>query len=298
MKKLPIITWFDKATVKHLRFPFSFFLLPVFLFSLSQANEVKILNTILIFIIIHLLLFPSTNGYNSYEDKDQGSIGGLKSPPAVSKNLFKATLLFDILAIMAALLISLQVALLILVFIIMERVYSYRKIRLKKYPVLAFFIVFIFQGGYIYIVSEMAIQDITIGRAIDGGTLICMAISSLFIGSMYPLTQIYQHESDKNDGVISLSYKLGYRGTFVFSGTLFTLAIVLTTYYFIELRFIVAIVLFGLLILPVIIRMGVWFNKVKKNTRHANFDNTMSMNLLSSISMNTYFLILTLYKFI
>ena len=243
-------------------------------------------------------MFPSTNGYNSYEDKDEGSIGGLKSPPPVNKNLFRTTLLFDGLAIAASLMISLQVAVLILVFIIMERIYSYRKIRLKKYPVLAFFIVFVFQGGYIYLISEMAISGSTFTTAMDNGTAICMIISSLFIGSMYPLTQIYQHDSDKNDGVISLSYKLGYRGTFVFSGMLFALAVLLTTYYFIELRFIAAVILFGVLILPVVIRMSIWFNKVKKNTRHANFDNTMSMNLLSSISMNTYFLILTLYKFI
>jgi hypothetical protein len=53
-----------------------------------------------------------------------------------------------------------------------------------------------------------------------------------FIGSVYPLTQIYQHEADKRDGVTSISYKLGYNGTFVFSGILFSIATVLLYYLF------------------------------------------------------------------
>jgi hypothetical protein len=43
-----------------------------------------------------------------------------------------------------------------------------------------------------------------------------MSVASLFIGSVYPLTQIYQHEADKKDGVTTISYKLGYVGTFFF----------------------------------------------------------------------------------
>jgi len=53
-----------------------------------------------------------------------------------------------------------------------------------------------------------------------------MSVASFFIGSVYPLTQIYQHETDKNDGVISISYKLGYNGTFVFSVYYFSVATV------------------------------------------------------------------------
>ncbi len=58
-----------------------------------------------------------------------------------------------------------------------------------------------------------------------------MLLSSLFLGSAYPLTQIYQHEADKKDGVISLSYKLGYKGTFFFSSILFTMASIFLFYY-------------------------------------------------------------------
>jgi 1,4-dihydroxy-2-naphthoate polyprenyltransferase len=119
-----------------------------------------------------------------------------------------------------------------------------------------------------------------------------MSIASLFIGSIYPLTQIYQHEADKKDGVISISYKLGYIGTFVFSGILFAIAIFLLFYYFSLKHQQFDLVLFIIMILPAAYYLTVWFNKVRNNIVHANFENTMKMNLLTSVCMNLYFSIL------
>lgn len=121
-----------------------------------------------------------------------------------------------------------------------------------------------------------------------------MSVASFFIGSVYPLTQIYQHEADKKDGVTSMSYKLGYNGTFVFSGILFAVATVFLYYYFNLKQQQVAVFLFLLLMLPVIIDLSVWFAKVRRNTENANFENTMTMNLLTSSSMNLYFFVLIL----
>lgn len=119
-----------------------------------------------------------------------------------------------------------------------------------------------------------------------------MGVASFFIGSVYPLTQIYQHDADKRDGVTSISYKLGYNGTFVFSGILFLVATGFLYYHFKLMHQQIAVLLFILLMLPVIIDSSVWFAKVRKNTKNANFENTMTMNLLTSTCMNLYFLVL------
>ena len=293
----PVLSWFDKNTVKHLRMPFSFFLMPVFLFALSQANFIHWPKTILAFLILHILIFPSSNGYNSHQDRDETSIGGIRNPPKVTDNLYYVTLLMDILALLAGLFISVYFSILLLVFIIMSRAYSYRKVRLKQYPVTGFLIVFIFQGGFIYLMSLAAINNFNTSELFSSSSIICMCISSLFIGSIYPLTQIYQHEADKNDGVISLSYKLGYTGTFVFSGILYAVAAFLLFYYFNMKNQPVAMVIFLVMMLPVIYRLSVWFAKVRKNTKHADFDNTMAMNLLTSVIMNLYFFILILNRY-
>lgn len=290
-KKIPLIS---KSTFKHLRFPFSFFLLPVFMFAWSQAETIKWEQALLAFFILHVLVFPSSNGYNSYQDKDESPIGGLKHPPRVTKNLYYTTLFFDLVAIALGLFISVPFSLLVLLFTLTSRAYSYRKIRLKKYPVIGYLTVLIFQGGFVYLMATLAITGLSFFAALSPGNIICMAISSFFIGSVYPLTQIYQHESDKNDGVISISYLLGYEGTFIFSGILFLLATLLMMMYFIHIGEPFAIWLFLLFIIPMAVRMSVWFFKVKKNTGNANFENTMSMNLVSSSSMNIYFFILAI----
>ena len=294
---MPFITWFDKNTVKHLRFPFSFFLMPVFLFALSQATAIRWDTTILAFLILHLLIFPSSNGYNSFQDRDETSIGGLKHPPKVTMNLYYATLSLDIIALICGLLISVYFSLLLLVFILMSRAYSYRNIRLKKYPIIGFLTVFIFQGGFVYLMASVAISTLSFYQFFTLNNLLCMGISSLFIGSAYPLTQIYQHEADKNDDVISMSYLLGYNGTFIFSGILFSIATILLAYYFGIKHQSVAFVIFLVLMLPIVLKLSGWFGKVRQNTSNANFENTMRMNTMNSVCMNLYFIVLILNRF-
>jgi 1,4-dihydroxy-2-naphthoate octaprenyltransferase len=294
MRNLNIISWFDKATIQHLRFPFSYHLMPVFLFALSQATIIEWKDTIIAFFILHLLIYPSSNGYNSYQDKDETSIGGLKNPPKVSENLFYATLLMDVLGVALSFFVSSWFALFVLIYILISRAYSYRKLRLKKFAFTGFLTVFIFQGAFTYLMVTSAVQSFNTYYFSDTGTLICMLIASLFIGSVYPLTQIYQHEADKKDNVTTISYILGYTGTFIFSALMFSGATALLMFYFDMQHQRLAFFLFGVLMLPVIIKLLTWFGKVRENPRYANFENTMAMNLLASTCMNIYFLVLIL----
>jgi 1,4-dihydroxy-2-naphthoate octaprenyltransferase len=124
--------------------------------------------------------------------------------------------------------------------------------------------------------------------------IICMCVASLFMGSIYPLTQIYQHEADKKDGVISISYKLGYIGTFIFSAILFSLAVIFLFYDFNIKHEQIAFLIFMVIMLPVVISLSRWFEQVRKDTTNANFENTMAINLITSTCMNLFFLILIL----
>jgi len=271
--------------------------MPVFLFALSQADTVNWQTTIIAFTIMHLLVFPSSNGYNSFQDRDETSIGGLKHPPKVTRNLYFATLFMDIVGVLCGLFVSVYFSLLVLIFVLVSRAYSYRNVRLKKYAVIGFLTVFIFQGAFVYLMTSAAISTFSFAGFFTLNNIICMNVASLFIGSIYPLTQIYQHDADKKDGVISISYKLGYIGTFIFSSILFSIAIVFLFYYFNLKHQQIAMVLFLLIMLPVVIKLEIWFNNVRKDTVNANFENTMAMNLLTSSCMNLYFLILILNNY-
>src|SRR6478736_876496 len=159
MANINPISWFDKNTVKHLRLPFSYHLMPVFLFALSQSQNINWFHTLIAFLILHVLIYPSSNGYNSYQDKDETSIGGLKHPPKVSENLFYATLLLDIIGIACALMISLQFSICVLIYVMVSRAYSYRNLRLKKYALTGFLTVFLFQGAFTYLMVSAGLSD-------------------------------------------------------------------------------------------------------------------------------------------
>src|SRR3954469_16180666 len=90
---------FSKSTLLHLRIPFSYFLLPVYLFAVSVSPNITEKRLLWVFIILHLLLYPASNGFNSYFDKDEKSIGGLKNPPPVQKGLYWTSLLLDMVAV-------------------------------------------------------------------------------------------------------------------------------------------------------------------------------------------------------
>ncbi|MEO5943049.1 MAG: UbiA family prenyltransferase [Ferruginibacter sp.] len=276
------------STIQLLRFHFSFFLMPVFWFALSQVMHINSGNAILIFIILHVLVYPASNGYNSYMDRDTDSIGGIKNPEQPTKQLFYTTVIMDIVALGLSLLISIYFFVGILAFIGASRAYSYRGIRLKKYPVLGYLTVIIFQGAVIYFLVVHGSSETHTLKV----PAIAMVAASLLVGGFYPLTQIYQHKQDKEDGVKTLSILLGYKGTFIFTAIIYTLAIISLALYFGNNLELDRFFLIQICMLPVLVYFFWWFYKVSKNTLNADFKNTMRMNLLASCCTNAAFIIL------
>ena len=60
------------------------------------GEEIKLF---LIFIILHLFLYPASQAYNSYYDNDCQSIGGIEKPPKITREVLLTSYLFDFLAI-------------------------------------------------------------------------------------------------------------------------------------------------------------------------------------------------------
>jgi 1,4-dihydroxy-2-naphthoate octaprenyltransferase len=225
-------------------------------------------------------------------DRDETPIGGIKKPMQPTKQLFYVSILMDIIALILSLLISPIFFLCISLYILASRAYSYRRIRLKKYPVIGFLTVFIFQGAVIFFSSYQGIQP---AQEINAPILPCI-ISSLLIGALYPLTQIYQHEEDKKDGVISISYLLGKRLTFVFSMLLF-----LTATFLLYLRFhqqdeLNHFYWYLLIMLPVVLFFLYWMMKVWTNEEAASFRNSLLMNVLSTVCTTIFFVTLIVAK--
>jgi 1,4-dihydroxy-2-naphthoate octaprenyltransferase len=278
----------QRSTIQLLRFHFSFFLLPVYLFALSQLPAIHWGNAALVFVILHLLVYPSSNGYNSYMDKDETPIGGLASPLQPTKQLFTISVVMDFIAGFLSSFISVLFALGIVLYIAASRAYSYRGIRLKKYPIIGFLTVFIFQGALVFFLTyHAASPDKTLMVPV-----LPIILSSLLIGALYPLTQIYQHQEDKKDGVTTISYLLGKRGTFAFSMALFLAAALLMYLLCKEHNRINHFLLFLLFLLPVVLFFLYWMGKVWKDGQAADFKASLRMNVLSTLCTTAFFITL------
>lgn len=282
-----------RSTIQLLRFPFSFFLMPVYWFALSQQPAIHTTRAVLIFIILHLLVYPASNGYNSYMDRDTTAIGGLKKPMQPTQQLFFSTVIMDVAAVTLSLLISLYFALAVLIYILASRAYSYRGIRLKKFPVIGYLTVIIFQGALTaWMVYHGSSKTLT-----TAVPLLPLLVAALLIGGFYPLTQVYQHEADKQDGVLTISALLGYRGTFIFTGIVYTGAITLFGVWMRQQEQLTHFFRIQLFFLPVLIYFFYWAARVWKDTANADFAHTMRMNWLASVCTNLSFICLLMLQY-
>jgi 1,4-dihydroxy-2-naphthoate octaprenyltransferase len=281
----------ERSTVQLLRLPFSIFLMPVFWFALSQVIPRDWGRALLVFLILHLMVYPASNGYNSYMDRDSSPIGGLEHPLQPTRQLFVVTLGMDVLALLLGLLISWYFAAGLLVYILASRAYSYRGIRLKKYPILGWLTVAGCQGALVFFLVYQGSHPPNAVSYSLKAPVEAMIACSLLLGGFYPLTQIYQHEADRRDGVRTLSMVLGYRGSFVFAGLLYIIAFLLLAYYFLSTIQITGFCVLATCMLPVVVYFLIWAVKVWRDPGQANYANSIRMNVLGSICLNLGFIL-------
>lgn len=269
--------------------------MPVYWFAISQAQDPDVERAIWIFVILHLMIYPASNAYNSYFDKDEGSIGGLKNPPKVTKTLFQIAIRLDGLGFLLSLfLVDVGFAVGVFIYSMVSRAYSNDSIRLKKYPILSWFIVGLFQGGFTYLL----VYHYTQFKGFDFGylateplVLLAALVSTVMLWAVYPLTQVYQHIQDKENGDTTLSMVLGIKGTFLFSGIVFALGFLYYYFYF-DVDTFKVLLLFNL---PSILFFNWWVFKVFKSEANADFSNTMRMNVLASLCLNLFYLWLVVF---
>ncbi len=285
---------FSKSTLLHLRVPFSYFLLPVFLFAMSVSPNVIYLGEprlFWVFVILHFFLYPASNGYNSYFDKDEKSIGGLKNPPPVQKGLYWMSLLLDLVAVLLAFIkLSLLFSIMVLIYGLVSKAYSHPSVRLKKYPITGWLVTGLFQGAFTFMMCYVSINNFGIENLMQPKVLFPAALTSIILWASYPMTQVYQHEEDAKHGDNTLSRILGIRGTFYFAGIFFAVAAVGFIFFFKNFYNIKYGWDFLIALSPVVIFFSFWFLKVLKDPNEANFKYTMWLNFISATCLIGFFL--------
>ncbi len=277
-----------RSTLQLLRFPFSYFLMPLFWFSLSFCTNINWADATLLFFILHVLVYPSSNGYNSYMDRDEESIGGLKEPMQPTRQLFVTTIWMDVAAILLSTFISLWSTVSILVYIIFSRLYSYRGVRLKKFALLGYITVVLNQGALTFF---MVYHASSVGHPLFV-PWVGLLSATFLIGGFYPITQVYQHKTDAKDGVNTISMLLGIRGTFLFCACMYSAALALLFFYYSVQEQLNLFGVIQLFFVPVLVYFAWWLRKVWSHPHFADFKHTMQMNWLASTCTSLAFIII------
>jgi 4-hydroxybenzoate polyprenyltransferase len=278
-----------------MRIPFSVYLMPVYWFALSVASGYGTLQAVIVFVILHLLVYPASNGYNSYHDRDEGSIGGLKRPPRVTQELYHLVLLFDAVAVLLSFFLSPLFALLVAIYLLVSKAYSYKGIRLKRYPIISTAVVTVFQGAFTFLMVQVGV-GLPMQEVLESPNVWYALVSTLFLCGSYPLTQIYQHHEDSQRGDKTLSLMLGIKGTFLFAGMSLGVGAALLVGLYLAAGQLLNVIIFLVCTAPVVYFFTRWVLRSWRNPEEVNFENTMQMNKISSLCISLAFILMLVFR--
>lgn len=216
---------YDTSSWRLLRIPFSLYLLPVYVLGLFPVPHINWMVYFQSALIVHLIIYPASNIYNSCMDRDKGPIGGLLSPPEVNEKTMKLSVLFDMAGLIFSFLLSPVFCLLCLIYTMVSKAYSWRRIRLKKFGLVSFIVVSLFQGGLTYYISNLAASGDFLSMMNFRIDPLPIMFSTLLVAGFYPLSQVFQHQEDSDRGDRTISIMLGVKGTFRFSLLIFLSAL-------------------------------------------------------------------------
>lgn len=276
-----------KDILLHLRLNLSIVLAPIFLwgFLLSECNfNAKFL---IAFLSFHIFLYGGSNAYNSYYDKDEGPIGGLKNPPKVNDNLLYSSLIIKLIGQIIAFTINYKFAIIYFLFFVLSLLYSYEKTRWKANPFLSILTVGLGQGGLGFIAGWFSSTEYINNNMI----FILGSLTTIFMSfGVYPLTQLYQIDEDKKRNDITFAVYWGIEKSFMFSFIcVFISAISMLSVIYLKKHFIdfTLILFFYAYFLFQLFR---WSKNFSENKIIENYDKLMKLNYSNGIGFTLYIL--------
>lgn len=175
------------------------------------------------FLNVHLLLFGGATAYNSYWDKDDGPIGGLQNPPAMSRWMWIASLVIQLIGLGLAIPMGGLYLLIYFVSMLFFWLYSTPIFRWKGRPIKSLIAIGLSTGF-----SSVLLGYLAAGNSYLSPIVFIAALGvSLILLSLYPLSQVYQQEADsrRGDQTFALQYGIGkvirFFGIAYLSGLLF-----------------------------------------------------------------------------
>jgi 4-hydroxybenzoate polyprenyltransferase len=192
----------------HLRLHYQFFLLSGgYLLGGLMAGQMDAGQFWLQFLNVHILLFGGATAYNSFWDKDEGPIGGLKNPPKMTRWMHSVSLLFMFAGWIWAYQVGTVYFLVYGFSLLLFWLYSTPHGRWKGKPHLSLAAIALSTG----------LNSVLLGATAAGGSLSVTLVlaatgASLVLLSLYPISQIYQFDEDEKRGDITYASYYGING--------------------------------------------------------------------------------------
>lgn len=238
----------------HLRWHYQLFILSGgFLLGGFLSNTMNWWWFLIQFANVHLLLFGGATAYNSYWDKDKGSVGGLKNPPKMSHWMWPASLFLQMAGLMVAMPMGNAFLACYLFSMLLFWLYSSPVFRWKGRPILSLIAIGISTGTNSVILGYFAAA--TPSSVLETTVLVAAVGTAFTLLSLYPLSQIYQLDEDRERGDRTFALAYGKETVFLFYKISFGLGLLLISGSIITLH-----TLAGILFLVVgsLVGMGVW----------------------------------------
>ena len=199
----------------HLRWPYQILLLSgTYGISILFVQEPDFSLFTEYFLLWHLGLYGGATAFNSYWDKDEGPIGGLKNPPPMRPWMRWASfflmmvpapfLMYDIVSDNLPIVSFAVYGLSFFLF----WAYSSPIIRWKGHPYLSVLVIFLSTGTNGFFMGYFSSSGMSFSLL---SLLAALGVASILV-SLYPISQLFQLEEDRNRGDRTLALQIGVKG--------------------------------------------------------------------------------------
>jgi 1,4-dihydroxy-2-naphthoate octaprenyltransferase len=195
--------------VVHLRLPFQLTLAPIFLWGALLSGGRWDGATTAAFVALHLFLYPAATAFNSAFDRDEGPVSGLERPPQVPPGLPAFAIVLAAAGAAAGLLAAPVFLLVYALILVWTFAYSHPATRWKASPWKSSAAIALGQGALGFAAGWIAAAPLDPG---DEALFAGAAGAALTALGLYPATQVFQVEEDRERGDRTLAVALGPAG--------------------------------------------------------------------------------------
>lgn len=157
------------------------------------------------FLNVHLLLFAGATAYNSFWDKDEGPIGGLRHPPKMKPWMWFASLILQMVGLLLAIP---QGGLYVSIYVISMTffwLYSTPLARWKSRPIKSLVAIGVSTGFNSVLLGYLAAGNTSVPIPI---WIAALGVTGMLL-SLYPVSQIYQQVEDLRRGDQTFAVQYG-----------------------------------------------------------------------------------------